>query len=424
MRLLIHVPIALVLLFGVSPAQMLAPAAEDSPLFVSAEWLAEHRAEPGLRIVDVRPAVHDYLAGHVPGAIHLPAANLRASAGGLPARLLPAKLLASILSRAGIGDGQRVVLYADGDQVVDATLVAWALERLGHRDTAIVDGGFKAFARGAAPTQDLAAVPPAKLRATKAQPAAIALKELLPLVGQPGIVLLDVRNEAAYLGESKTWVRNGHIPGAVNLDWRLLTRSDDRHRLLPADEIRALLEKRGVTPDADVVIYCGTGREATLPYLVLTRMLGFPCVRLYEGSWTEWSAQKELPVETGRPGAPPAAPTPPPAELLGRMFDPRTVETVTAPLASIELMLPPAGRRGGVHWTLKTPAGPMVVHIGPPWFLEDKGFLVQEGETVTVKGSRVVLDGVPFLIAAEVRAGDRSLRLRDENGLPLWRSRR
>lgn len=102
-----------------------------------------------------------------------------------------------------------------------------------------------------------------------------------------------------YSGEAKIWTRNGHIPGAVNVPWKSLVEENNSHKFKPVDAMRKVFADKGIRETDDIIVYCGTSREASLEYMVLKHILRFPKVRLYEGSWAEYSNHKDLPVETG-----------------------------------------------------------------------------------------------------------------------------
>src|SRR5262249_23544154 len=113
------------------------------------------------------------------------------------------------------------------------------------------------------------------------------------------VKFVDARPTESYTGAVTTWVRNGHIPGASSIPWKTLTQDANQHALKPSVELRSAFEKAGVTQKDDIIVYCGTSREASLEYLILKHVLEFPRVRLYEGSWAEYATHPELPVETG-----------------------------------------------------------------------------------------------------------------------------
>lgn len=131
----------------------------------------------------------------------------------------------------------------------------------------------------------------------------VSLDQVKSIVGNrsSAVTFIDPRPPALFAGEEDIFIRNGHIPGANNIPWPSFTIGEDNfHQLKSLDDIRALLARRGITPDQDIVVTCTTGREASLQYVVLKHLLGYPKVRVYEGSWTEYSTQPDLPVATGR----------------------------------------------------------------------------------------------------------------------------
>jgi thiosulfate/3-mercaptopyruvate sulfurtransferase len=273
---------------------------------VSQEWLAQNLFDSDLRVIDVRRDVHAYLAGHVPGAVHLREAALRGPSDGLPDQYLPPHLLTLMLERAGVANGSRVVVYADGEDVVDATMVAYLLEKLGH-DAHVLDGGYRAWSASRMSSQGYASPWTTRLRVGDVAPTGVDVATVRRLLARPGsrTAFVDARPESAFRGQERTWMRNGHIPGARNVEWRRLVHPENPHRFRAAPELRAVFAEKGLGPGMDIVLYCGTSREASLEYGVLRHVLGFGKVRLYEGSWTEYAAHAELDVERG-PEPPPA----------------------------------------------------------------------------------------------------------------------
>jgi thiosulfate/3-mercaptopyruvate sulfurtransferase len=280
---------------GVEPQ----PPGDEHFMLVSPQWLSKHASDPDLRILDVRPDVHHYLAGHVPGAIYLADAAMRAPKGGLPVQCLDPEVMAVVFRHANIGDQQLVAVYSDGDDVLGATLIAYCLHRLGHTKTCILDGGYQAYAKSQKTTQAYPDCAPGNLKECLDRSVFVTLDELLTGMKASNVVLVDARPARAYAGDITTWMRNGHIPGALNLDWHQLVQPEDRHRFKPVEEMRKIVERSGIKKHDDLVVYCGTGREATLLYMVMKHVLGYPKVRLYEGSWTEYCAHKDLPIAKG-----------------------------------------------------------------------------------------------------------------------------
>ena len=259
------------------------------------------------KVLDVRPVPPlDYVSAHLPNAVHLSEQAFRGPNGRLPFQIWPAADLANLLSKAGISNRDSVLVYSDGANVLGSTLVAYILEKSGVANVAILDGGFSAYkASGAPTTKVFPSYPLTSFKPTSVPGLAISLKELLPLIGKSDVVIVDPRPKAMYEGTDQTFIRNGHIPGAINIPWQAATEANNPdealknpHKFKSVEALRKLFEGRGVTPDKTVVISCSTGREASLQYLVLKHLLGYPNVRLYEGSWTEYSATQN-PLQTG-----------------------------------------------------------------------------------------------------------------------------
>ncbi len=286
-------------------ACVVAGAAPSPPVpasMVSPQWVALHTGEPELRILDVRANPHDYFVAHVPNAVNLSDSSLRGPCEGIPAQYQAPGTLAAILSRAGVRQSDRVVVYSDGADVLGATLVAYALERLGHPEVMVMDGGWSAYREaGLRTSQDYPAYDEGSLPALDNTSIRVNLDEVRALLGQRDATFIDARPAEEYSGRVDTWIRNGHIPGALNIDWHLLVREDNPHAFRSAEELRSLYEVRTIFRKDDIILYCGTGREATLHYFVLKHVLGYPRVRLYEGSWKEYAAHEELPVEADYP---------------------------------------------------------------------------------------------------------------------------
>lgn len=278
-------------------------AAPDQPaaaaLFTIVGPGAASRAiEKGAVPVDARSAAK-YFAGHLPGAVHLPDGALRCSQGSMPVRVRDNDELARIFASTGIARQTPVVVYADGDDPLAGTLAAYALVRAGHERVMLLDGGIEAWKGNRALSQDMPSVAPALFDADK-EPAKVAtLDDVRASLFDDQITFVDARPAAQFRGEGKLWRRNGHIPGAANVDWKSLMDKDNPSKFRPRKEIEKLLADAGVEKTDDLIVYCGTGREATLLAMYLRHTLAWPSVRLFEGSWTEYSATDELPVSTG-----------------------------------------------------------------------------------------------------------------------------
>ena len=126
----------------------------------------------------------------------------------------------------------------------------------------------------------------------------IGVDELLNRKTQPNVVLVDARPHNEYVGDDDVWLRKGHIPGAISFHWARLMETENTHKFLPFEKVKAQLTAAGLTPDKEIIVYCGTSREGSLLRFYLKFVAGYPNVRLYEGSWKEYASLKHLPAET------------------------------------------------------------------------------------------------------------------------------
>jgi thiosulfate/3-mercaptopyruvate sulfurtransferase len=284
-----------------SPQETPPPAAAATRAlqfeFLSAARAAPLVADGLLQCVDARP-VAKYLAGHIPGAVSIRDEQVRTARGALPATIMEAHELAQFFAALGVQQSVRVMVYADGDDPLSASLVAYALVKAGHLRVSILDGGFASW-QGAEPaSQDFPTLTPAAWSEVPAATAA-TLDDVRTAMRTEETALVDARPNRFFRGETRGWKRNGHIPGATSFDWHQLVHADNEALVRPAKEISAQLAAAGLDAADDTIVYCGTGREATLLYLYLKGVARWPRVRLYEGSWTEYQSDAALPVARG-----------------------------------------------------------------------------------------------------------------------------
>lgn len=268
--------------------------------FVSPNWVAENAKDPNLRILDVRNPALEYIAGHLPGAVNIPDKAFRGPREGLPVQYWDNPTLGKIFANSGVTDNSRVLVYSDGIDVLGATMVAYLLERSGVKNIAILDGGYKGYAAASQPVaKEFPKYKVGKFTVKYNPAVGVSLNEVRKLIGKKGITFIDARPPELFQGKEKLWVRNGHIPGARNIPWTSFTDPQNLHKFKSADEIKQILADKKITPADDIIVTCSTGQEATLQYVVLKYLLGYPKVRVYEGSWTEYSTQSDVPVATG-----------------------------------------------------------------------------------------------------------------------------
>jgi thiosulfate/3-mercaptopyruvate sulfurtransferase len=303
-----------------------------SPL-VSAEWLSAHLGDPELRIVDVRWRSryengrgisvddHDgYLAGHIPGAVFAGMiADLSDPDHAVPDMLAGAEKFAETMGRLGIGNDTLVVAYDNMGFPLGSARLWWALSYYGHDRVRVLDGGLRQWQHEQRPVSTDTPIVEPSVFVPRLRPDWIADKhDVVAALDRPNTVIIDCLTPELYRGSGDRHLwgqRPGHIPGAVNvpylanIDPELATATAaQREQLLASDrcftfassqELAALYAAAGVTPDREVITYCGRGYAAACGLLAL-KTLGHRHVRLYDGSWTEWSADPSLPAEVSR----------------------------------------------------------------------------------------------------------------------------
>lgn len=283
-----------------------AAAPKATVQFVSPEWVTANAKDSNLRVLDVRNAPLEYISGHLPNAVNIADTAFRGPNGVLPVQYWENNKLGELFSKSGVANNSRVLVYSSGNDVLGATMVAYLLERSGVKDVYVLDGGFAGYkAAGQTTTKQFPRYTAGKFTVKDNPAIRVSLQQVEQLIGKPGVVFIDPRPPELFRGEKDIWVRNGHIPGARNIPWSTFTEASNAqenlknpHKLKSLDEIRKLLSERGIKPSDDIIVTCSTGREASLQYLVLKHLLNYPNVRIYEGSWTEYSTTN-LPVATG-----------------------------------------------------------------------------------------------------------------------------
>ncbi len=267
------------------------------PLVVGPEALEPRLGDPGLLIVDLCIKPETYVAGHVPGAVHLDYGRIvamRRPVGGLLPE--PAQLSA-VLSEIGLTPERHVVAYDDEGGGRAARLL-WTLAVLDHERMSLLDGGLHAWAHeGHRLERGVREPQPRAYEARVARPELVAdLEYVLAHLEDPEVVLVDARSPAEYAGLKRFAERGGHIPGAVNFEWTLAMDRTRNLRLRDEGWLRERFASLGVTPDKEVITYCQTHHRSAHTWLVLT-WLGYPRVRGYPGSWSEWGNRTDTPVE-------------------------------------------------------------------------------------------------------------------------------
>lgn len=258
-------------------------------------------------VLDTRGGYKDYFRGHLPTAHHINFDTLRGTNEAVPVQYLPDDLTKALLLRAGADKDRLHLVYATGDvlpndEILSTSMVVFVLEKFGIKDIKIVDGGLAEWKKqGLTAVQDYFGNPTGKLPEQGNPGIAANVDDVQAHVGKPGNILVDARPINEFRGEDDVWLRKGHIPGAISFHWARLMEKDNTHKFKPFAEVKAELEKAGITPDKNIIAYCGTSREGSLLLFYLKHVAGYPNVRLYDGAWKEyvWLKDKSLPAELG-----------------------------------------------------------------------------------------------------------------------------
>jgi len=269
---------------------------------VDADWVEAHLNDPKVRLIEVDVDTNAYDQGHIPGAVGF---NWKKELQDQVVRApLSKEHLEELLGRAGVSNDTTIVLYGDNNNWF-AAWALWILKYYGHEDVRLLDGGrVKWLADKREITTEVPSYSQATYHAGEPKTDIWALRDqVLSQIGQSNVALVDVRSPGEYSGELLAPVnlsqegaqRGGHIPGAANIPWGQAVREDGTFK--SADELRALYGGKGVTPDKEVIAYCRIGERSSHTWFALQYLLGYPHVRNYDGSWTEWGSLIGVPIE-------------------------------------------------------------------------------------------------------------------------------
>src|SRR5579859_6660196 len=275
-------------------------------VLVDTEWVSLHLKDPKVRIaeVDYDPAAN-YQMGHIPGSVLF---DWRADINDPVARDIPnAEAITKLLRKAGVDAGTTLVLYGDFNNWF-AAFAFWVFTYYGIRDIRLMNGGRKKWI---SEDRELVKEAPKHAAGTvSAQPGDEHLRSYLedvrralPEVKAGRLKLVDVRGPKEFTGEitappeypTEHAQRGGHIPGAANIPWAQAVQEDGTFR--SREELEKLYHGKGITPDRPVITYCRIGERSSHTWFVLKYLLGYPDVRNYDGSWTEWGNLVRTPIE-------------------------------------------------------------------------------------------------------------------------------
>ena len=235
-----------------------------------------------------------YMAAHVPGAVLVEPRELVCGIPPATGRLPGMEQLTALFSRIGYRPDLDIVA-CDDEGGGWAGRFLWTLDVIGHRNWGYLNGGIHAWIAAGRRAETGPGTAPQPTRVSlEVDTAPIAeADDVLNAIGDPRQVILDVRSVEEFNGLRRAARRAGHIPGAVNVDWLALKNPFDSQRLVR--DIEGLLNRHGIGPEKSVITHCQTHHRSGLSYLV-GRLLGYPNIRAYHGSWSEWGNRDDLPV--------------------------------------------------------------------------------------------------------------------------------
>ncbi|MEO9821616.1 MAG: 3-mercaptopyruvate sulfurtransferase [Paracoccaceae bacterium] len=280
---------------------------DDPKTLVSTDWLAKHLNDPDMRVIDgswylpaaARDPKAEFDACHIPGARFFDIDEIADLRSDLPHMAPPPEKFMSRMRAMGVGDGHQVVVY-DGMGLMSAARVWWTFKLMGHKDVAVLDGGFPKWQAEGRDVEDMPPIIKDRHMSTRYQNNLVRDVTHVSQASKLGLSqILDARANDRFRGEGvepREGLRSGHIPGSKNVPFGLLLNTDGT--MIDPPALRNVFEKAGLDLTKPIITTCGSGVTAAILALGLTR-IGHDQWSLYDGSWTEWGQFDTLPIATG-----------------------------------------------------------------------------------------------------------------------------
>jgi thiosulfate/3-mercaptopyruvate sulfurtransferase len=270
-------------------------------VLVDTNWVDQHKNDPKVRVaeVDYDPTAN-YTLGHVPGSVLI---DWKADINDpLTRNIVTKQACESLLQRVGVNDDTTLVLYGDFNNWF-AAFAFWVFKYYGYKDVRLMNGGRKKWLEEDKPvTKDIPSHAKGNFKASEPDSSIrVFLRYVRDTLGSK--ILVDVRGPKEFTGEilappeypTEHAQRGGHIPGAINIPWGQAVNEDGTFK--SAEELQKLYQSKGVAADKEVISYCRIGERSSHTWFVLKYLLGYPNVKNYDGSWTEWGNMIDNPIE-------------------------------------------------------------------------------------------------------------------------------
>jgi len=276
----------------------------DNYVLVSTEYVQQNINNPNIRILEVDYDPSNYFQGHIPNALLV---DWRKDMNDPIMRdIIKKEDFERLMQKLGINNNTEVVLYGDFNNWF-ASFAFWVFKYYGHKYVRLMNGGRKKWIEEDRPlTKEIPQVTPAQYKVSEQNENIRTYFEYVYTSLTYYVkdkLLIDVRSPKEFTGEilappeypNEGAQRGGHIPKAINIPWSVAVNEDGTFKSY--EELKSIYESKGVTPDKEIITYCRIGERAAVTWFVLTHLLGYKNVKLYDGSWTEWGNKIRVPIE-------------------------------------------------------------------------------------------------------------------------------